>query len=122
MEGLKPYANLLDGALGLLKHVNERIIEVGQVKGREHSLADATLYLEMFGIIAVAWQWLLQGLVVQKALKQNQSEFEASFYQGKYQTMRFFFHYELPKVEGLSKRLLETDGLTKDATTESFVD
>lgn len=122
LEGLKPYADLLDGALGLLKHVNERIIEVGQVKGREHSLADATLYLEMFGIIAVAWQWLLQGLVVQKALKQNQSEFEASFYQGKYQTMRFFFHYELPKVEGLSKRLLETDGLTKDATAESFVD
>jgi len=122
LEGLKPYAELLDGALGLLKQVTERIIEVGKVKGREHSLADATLYLEMFGIIAVAWQWLRQGVAVKKALAMNQSEQDASFYRGKYISMRFFYHYELPKVEGLSKRLLETDGLTKDATTETFVD
>jgi hypothetical protein len=28
--------------------------DVAQIKGREHSLADATLYLETFGIIVVA--------------------------------------------------------------------
>jgi alkylation response protein AidB-like acyl-CoA dehydrogenase len=121
-EELKPYAQLLEKALDLLKQVTERIIDVGQGKGREHSLADATLYLEMFGIIAVAWQWLLQGVAVQKALKLNQSELEVAFYQGKYQTMRFFFHYELPKIKGLSTRLFETDKLTTMVTAETFAD
>jgi hypothetical protein len=36
--------------------------------------------------------------------------------------MRFFYHYELPKIEGLSRRLLEKDGLTADATVETVLD
>ncbi len=40
------------------------------IKGdMEEFLADATLYLEFFGIIAMAWQWLIQGMAAQKALR-----------------------------------------------------
>ena len=41
---------------------------VARQQGPEAFLADATLYLEFFGIITIAWQWLLQGIAVQKAL------------------------------------------------------
>jgi butyryl-CoA dehydrogenase len=70
----------------------------------------------------VAWQWLLQALSVQKALENDQSERENLFYQGKMYAFRFFFHYELPKIEGLGKRLMESDGLTLKMKESFFTD
>ncbi|MBI4965782.1 MAG: acyl-CoA dehydrogenase [Desulfomonile tiedjei] len=121
-EALKPYATRLDQAIGILRQVTEHIVGAGTLENRELVLADATLYLEMFGIVAVAWQWLLQGVAAEKALTGSPSDQETAFYQGKLQTMQFFHHYELPKIEGLSRRLLETDGLTAKVTLETFAD
>jgi butyryl-CoA dehydrogenase len=109
-------------AMDTLREVTERLIRRSAVDGREKFLADATLYLEMFGIVSVAWQWLQQGLAVQRALSQSLPEQEEAFYRGKYRTMQFFFHYELPKIEGLTKRLLESDALTHHATLATFAD
>ena len=36
--------------------------------------------------------------------------------------MKYFFLYELPKTLGLAERLLSTDGLTADATADTFTD
>ena len=85
-------------------------------------LADATLYLEFFGIICVAWQWLLQALAIQNALERDLSDRETLFYKGKFYTFRFFFHYELPKIEGLTRRLMESDGLTVEMEEPFFAD
>jgi butyryl-CoA dehydrogenase len=70
----------------------------------------------------VAWQWLLQALVIRKALASERTEPERLFYEGKFQTFRFFYHYELPKIRGLSQRLLESDGLTVSMTEPLFTD
>ena len=88
----------------------------------EEFLADATLYLEFFGIVAVAWQWLAQGIAAQKALSRDCSDSEKGFYQGKLHTMKYFFHYEVPKIQGLGARLMEADGLTIDRNTPVFED
>ena len=51
--------------LGALSSVETCAMTLGQVaaeKGPDAFLADATLFLEMFGIVAVAWQWLLQAI------------------------------------------------------------
>jgi alkylation response protein AidB-like acyl-CoA dehydrogenase len=120
VPSLAPYASLLQEALEKLKQITARLIQVSQEKGPEYFLADATLYLEFFGIIAVAWQWLLQGLTIQQALQKKFSQDEESFYQGKFQTLRYFFHYELPKIEGLARRLWEGDGLTVDMKADLF--
>lgn len=85
-------------------------------------LADATLYLELFGLIAVAWQWLGQALAAQEALAREPSAGEALFYQGKIHTCRYFFHYELPQIEGLARRLRESDGLTVEMEEALFAD
>jgi butyryl-CoA dehydrogenase len=122
VSALAPYAQRLQEALEKLQEVTGRLVQLSQEKGPEYFLADATLYLELFGIIAVAWQWLVQALVVRKALEKELSEDENNFYQGKFQTFLYFFHYELPKIEGLAKRLVEEDGLTVGMQAESFND
>jgi len=119
---LKPYALELKEALDRLTKVTLHLIGVAQSKGPDVFLSDSTLYLEFFGIISVAWQWLLQALAVQKALGQNPTGAEADFYQGKSYTFRYFFRYELPKIEGLAKRLMDADGLTVELKETFFAD
>ena len=119
---LKPYAQALKEAIDKLTKVTLQLIGVAQSKGPEVFLADATLYLELFGIIAVAWQWLLQAITAQKALDPGPGGSEADFYQGKLYTFRYFFKYELPKIEGLARRLTDADGLTVDMKESFFND
>jgi butyryl-CoA dehydrogenase len=119
---LKPYAQDLKGAIDRLTKVTLQLIGVAQSKGPEVFLADATLYLEFFGIVTIAWQWLLQAVTAQKALGRGPSGSEAEFYQGKVHTFRYFCKYELPKIEGLAKRLMDADGLTVEMEESFFND
>jgi butyryl-CoA dehydrogenase len=119
---LAVYARQLENARAKLQEVTMHLFKIFQDKGAEVFLADATLYLEMFGIIAIAWQWLLQGIAVQKALQNSSNNKDAFFYQGKFAAMRYFFGYELPKTLGLAERLMRGDGLTVEMTAESFND
>ncbi len=122
IPSLKAYAERLKDALERLKMVTSHLVQLGSKGDVERFLADATLYLEFFGIIAVAWQWLIQALPIQRALETGPSEQEEQFYRGKFYTFRYFFHYELPKVEGLAQRLMEADGLTVEMTEAFFQD
>ena len=119
---IAPYANRLHEAMELLKSVTESLKELSRSRGADFFLADGTLYLEMFGIIATAWQWLRMGMTAAAALENNSSETDALFYRGKLQTMKYFFHYELVKIEGLAKRLVEGDGLTVETSEDDFYD
>ena len=79
----------------------------------ERYLADATLFLELFGIVVIAWQWLKQATVAAHTmLTQNPQGDDLVFYEGKIHTMKFFFHYEVPKTLGLAQRLKDTEVLT----------
>ncbi|MBW1941558.1 MAG: acyl-CoA dehydrogenase [Deltaproteobacteria bacterium] len=119
---LKPYAEALEKALERLQNVTKHLLEVASRESAEMFLADATLYLEFFAVISIAWQWLLQGIYVQKGLKNNPTDSEADFLQGKFYTLRFFFAYELPKIKGLEERLRNTDGLTVEMEPDHFSD
>ncbi len=119
---LKSYAQELKEALDKLTKVTLHLIGVAQSKGPDVFLADSTLYLEFFGIVSVAWQWFLQALSIQKALNLKPSGTEADFYRGKFYTFRYFFRYELPKIEGLAKRLMDADGLTVEMKDSYFSD
>ena len=122
VPALVPYARTLNEALASLKDITAHLAALALEGKVEIFLADSTLYLELFGIITVAWQWLLQGLAIQKALSSDLSEMEKQFYQGKFYTLRFFFHYELPKIKGLLQRLKESDGLTASMDKSFFRD
>lgn len=119
---LAPYAQRLEQASQYLGEVTERLLQISKTGGAELFLADATVYLEFFGLIAIAWQWLLMGLAAQRSLEKPHSDNDKAFYQGKLQTMKYFFHYELVKIEGLGRRLLEADGLTVETSELHFAD
>jgi butyryl-CoA dehydrogenase len=119
---LESYVQKLNQSLEILQKVTGHLVEVGKKETPELFLADATLYLELFGIIAVAWQWLVQATAVVKALRNRPGESETNFYTGKFFTFRYFFEYELPKVEGLAKRLMHSDGLTVEIKPDYFSD
>jgi len=121
-KGLAGFADDLDSALTKLQEVTQKLITIAQKQGPEVFLADATLYLDFFGIVTIAWQWLLQGIAVQRALKNGAKKSDSNFYQGKMFTLRYFFSYELPKILGLAKRLMAGDGLTIAMQTEHFND
>ena len=83
-------------------------------------LADATLYLEMFGTVAIAWQWLKQATAATVALPTATSEADHDFYQGKIMAARYFFEYELVKTHALAKRLASSDRVTVEMQPNWF--
>lgn len=119
---LEDHAQQLKEALNRLQEVTQHLLEIAQSKGPESFLADAVLYLESFGIITIAWQWLLQGIAIQKALKNEVKKADLNFYQGKMFALHYFYGYELPKTLGLAHRLMNNDELTVKMSTAYFSD
>ncbi len=58
------------------------------------ALANAVPYMQAFGHMVLAWIWLDVGLAVPSSTPADTSPAN----QGKLAAMRFFFHYELPKI------------------------
>jgi butyryl-CoA dehydrogenase len=121
-DELKPYCGRLEEALEKCRAVTMHRLTLAMKGEVEKFLADATLYLELFGILAVAWQWLLQGVAACKGLRGECSDRNKRFYNGKLHTMRYFFHYETPKIQGLAARLLESDALMVEMDSSLFDD
>ena len=115
---LVPLIDQLQEALGQLDVVTRHLLALAPIS-QEVFLADATLYLELFGIVTLAWQWLRQATVAQKALSKAPDD-DQHFYQGKIQAARYFFDYELVKVCGLALRLQSPNHVTIDMREEWF--
>jgi len=87
VEGLAAHANALAAALQSLGAATKAAWATGVP---EEALANATLYLQAFGHVVLAWTWLEVGLV--------DSDVHDDAAQGRRAAMRYFFHYELPKI------------------------
>lgn len=122
LESLQSYAEKMEEALNQLKDVTMSLIGIAQEEGPEVFLADATLYLQFFSIIIIAWQWLVQAVAAQNGIKSKASKKESEFYQGKLFTFKYYFHYELPKIKGLAERLKEKALLSVEMKPEFFND
>ncbi len=102
---LRECADALDAAAARLQKTTQTLHAAGEA---ERTLANAAVYLEMFGHTVIAWIWLRQALVAQHALAQATDE-EADFYRGKLQACRYFFRFELPKTKAQSELLASLD-------------
>ena len=87
-------------------------------KGLEYYLADATLFLEMCGILCVAWKWLDQSHIAQSQL--NGGSTEKAFYKGKIMASEYFMEYELTKIESLAARLQSENYPTLEMKNDWF--
>ncbi len=102
----------LGAAAHQLESITRHLGSVYQQQGPESYLADATLYLDYFGLVVIAWHWLRMGQTAQAKLDDGDGAFAESFYRGKVATMQYFFEYELSKISGLATRLLSKRAIT----------
>ena len=107
---LKKYGVLLTESTRQLTEVTKHLLGIAGMGDIERFLSDATLYMELFSLNVVAWQWLKQGVVAQQKLLAGANDVD--FYESKIHTMKYFFHYELPKTQGFATRLTDTEVLT----------
>jgi alkylation response protein AidB-like acyl-CoA dehydrogenase len=116
---LQPLATQLADALIQLNTLTRHLLAIIQTD-TEAALADATLYLELFGIVVIGWQWLRQATVASLALPGTQADDDQNFYQGKLATARYFFEYELVKIHALARRLKSENRVTVTMQSEWF--
>lgn len=103
----KAQAAALEKKLGQLQELSMHLISVAQKEGVEAYLSDATLYLELFGILVMGWQW------IKMANTCNESQaMDRHFKDSKFLCFNYFYEYELPKAEGLLQRLKSTNRVT----------
>jgi butyryl-CoA dehydrogenase len=104
---LLSHADALDAAWQAVEQVTQKLYAVGDMN---KTLANASLYLEAVGHVVVAWIWLQQALLAASALDDGDHD----FYRGKLQACRYFFRWELPKVEPQLELLASIDTTTLD--------
>lgn len=105
VAALSSYATALSDVLKAIEDVTASLHAAGDL---DKTLANATLYLEAFGHIVLAWIWLEQALAAVGKLGDD-----ADFYSGKLQACKYFFKWELPKVRQQMELLemIDTTGL-----------
>ncbi|MFY0626851.1 MAG: acyl-CoA dehydrogenase [Reichenbachiella sp.] len=115
---LSKYGEKLNDSLFRLQNVTMRLSTLAMKEKKEVFLMDATLYLELFGIVAVGWQWLLQAIPCQIAINENRQD---EFYESKMLTMRYYFEYELPKCEPLIARLNSAEKILLEVQEDHLI-
>ena len=106
IKALAGYADELEKAVARLEKTTLRLVGIAMDEGAEAFLADAALYLEVFGHIVIGWQWLAMAAAASEQLAQGDvSKQQTLFYQGKQHTAAFYFSHELPKTHGLFETL-----------------
>jgi len=103
--GLHEFLKPLRAALTRLDTLTARLT-AAQADDPDFALANATVYLDVFGTIVVAWLWLKAARVACNALETATGDSRA-YYSGKVQTARYFFKWELPATQAQFD-LLET--------------
>jgi hypothetical protein len=108
-ENLAESADALGQRFQRLSEVTRTLWSAGDA---QLTLANATVYLEAFGHIAIAWIWLEQALAAEAK--------EGDFYEGKRSAMRYFFRWELPKVDTQLDLLASLDRTALDMQDAFF--
>ncbi|KVZ02495.1 acyl-CoA dehydrogenase [Burkholderia stagnalis] len=86
--------------------------QLGSIDDPQVRLANASVYLEAFGHLVVAWLWLDVMLAAHGQ--------DGDFYAGKRAAARYFFRWELPKVDAQLDLLASVDTTTLDVRDAWF--
>ncbi|MBA5604082.1 acyl-CoA dehydrogenase [Duganella sp. FT3S] len=116
MADLTAHAAALEAAWQRVEQVTQTLYAAGDMN---KTLANASVYLEAVGHVVVAWIWLQQALLAASHLPGASAD-DADFYRGKLQACRYFFHWELPKVEAQLALLESLDTTTLDMQDRWF--
>ena len=109
LDGLAPHADALHAQLQRLQQVTRTLWSAGDPL---LTLANASVYLEAFGHIVIAWIWLQQAAAAHGK--------DSDFHHGKRQAAQYFFAWELPKVNAQFDLLASFDRSTLDMRDSWF--
>ncbi|MCE4537006.1 acyl-CoA dehydrogenase [Pelomonas sp. P7] len=101
-----PQAHQLAAALAQVGGATKKAWSTGEP---EEALANATPYLQAFGHTVLAWLWLDVALSVQG---------EGDFAQGKRAAARYFFAYELPRIDAWLAVVARREPLCREIRAE----
>lgn len=94
----------LGEALQLLQVTTEAL--QGQLAADlDKGMANATVYLDMFGRVVAAWIWLKQVIKASEKMACSTGARENAFYAGKLQAGRFYIEWELPGIKPMAELL-----------------
>lgn len=119
-ESLVPYAKILREKVGLAQKVVQSLVGFAIKGDYERFLSDATVFMEFFGNITVAWLWLDMARSAQSALSTGNVDHSNDFYNAKVHAMKFYFKYELPKTTSLAEILINKEVLTVPTDAKVF--
>jgi butyryl-CoA dehydrogenase len=84
-------------------------------------LANATIYLDGFGHVVIAWMWLRQAVAAARALAADDvSATDRAFYESKLRTCRYFSRYEMPLAQSRLTLVASLDDTCLEAPVEMF--
>jgi alkylation response protein AidB-like acyl-CoA dehydrogenase len=109
VPGLAEPANALAAALQKLGAATKAAWATGVP---EEALANATPYLQAFGHVVLAWIWLDVALAAQPG--------SSDFHQGKLAAMRYFFAYELPRIDAWLRVVSSRDATCREMQESWF--
>ncbi len=99
----------------MLDHLVEATRDLHAADNVEKTLANASVYLEAFGHVVMAWIWIEQALVATRSGNQYED-----FYRGKLKACQYFIQWELPKVRPMLNLLESLDTTTLEMKDNWF--
>jgi len=116
--GLAEPANALAAALQKVGAATKSAWATGNP---EEALANATPYLQAFGHMVLAWIWLDVALVaVSSASASGAARGREALMQGKLAAMRYFYAYELPRIDAWLGVVARREPLVREMREEWF--
>ncbi|NIB40451.1 acyl-CoA dehydrogenase [Pseudomaricurvus alkylphenolicus] len=107
------FAAPLSEALNTLNRVTETL--VGKLKeDPDTTLANATIYLDLFGRVFAAWLWLQQALKAAEGLDTQCGDSDRDYYLGKLQAARYYIQWELPEIGAQAELLMQFNSVPLD--------
>ncbi|WP_462249291.1 acyl-CoA dehydrogenase [Ekhidna sp.] len=112
VEELKNHAMTLGESAKMIEACLGHLMPHAMQGNHERYLADATIFMDLFGTIVIGWQWLKMGV---SAMQKDET-----FKQSKLHTLNYFYKYEMSRCKGLQKTICNDDDVTIRMGAEMF--
>lgn len=109
---LQKYAAKLGSRIEETQSILAHLMPFAMKGEHERFLADATIFMEYFSTLVIAWQWLKMGVSAKQLEVTGAHNYTEDFLESVLHTMRFYFTYEVPKMSGLIDIMKNEEELT----------
>lgn len=118
---LKSYGAELNKQIQTFEQVLQDLLGYLQKSDIDRFLSDATVFMEMSGLLVIGWQWLKMAVKAKESMLTNHlSSNKKDFYLGKIHTLEFYFKYELPHIDACANTLMNAKTLTNIKDLDIF--